>query len=888
MSLTRTSFSDLLNSSRRITGRKLGNSRLSLRRFPFPSAAIGANYIEDVFSTYLYTGNGFGKTIENDIELGTDYPYGWSELHLTGDTLTDTSRFARTLTTNAVTVSTDVKKFGTGSLSFNGNTYLTAGKNFLSDSLDSWELQCWVYWNSTGTSSDMGMICSQYPNSSSGGRMLFGSQSGNLVYRVDGGSIYMTTPVSTGQWYHIVLNWDGTTHRLFKDGVEVDSTVTAPAVYAGSLTVTEIGGNSDLGPAYCLDGYIDDLTITNEQPVYTSNFTAPTSASLLDTAGKSGKGGMVWIKSRAGTNEDNAIYDTVRGVTKQLITNGTFVESTQLTGLTAFSSDGFSVGAFNTVSRLNTTFVSWTFRKQAKFFDVVTYTGNGIAGRTVPHNLGSLPGCIIIKQINGTGPWSVYHRGCTTPNRQRLTLNTEDAASALSTAFWNDTFPTSTEFTLGTSVDVNDNGDTYVAYLFAHNAGGFGDLGTDNVISCGTYLGDNHRSEEIVDIGFEPQWVLIKNITDNVTDWVLVDNMRNMSPTGQKRWLSSNSSGVEETPLLDHVVAVNNGFYFNGPQNDINGPGDTFIYIAIRRGPMKRPMSATSVFLPTITTQNWMDETQLPDAGFVADTLWTKIRNVTATPNTFDRLRGDPALDTATTAAQYNNYIDWGGSQTQPIGDTDTYSTASRPFVWYYFKRYPGFFDVVSYKGTSVNRTVSHNLKVVPELMMVRSTNGGNWAVYANNTNTDYLLLNSTAGTAVGSTYWNNTSPTATVFSLGTSPDVNTSNDYIAYLFASLTGISAVGSYTGTGTTLQINCNFTSGARFVMIKRIDDVGDWYVWDTARGITSGNDPYIALNSSAAENTTNDYIDPYSFGFEISSTAPSEINANGGRFIYLAIA
>ena len=100
--------------------------------------------------------------------------------------------------------------------------------------------------------------------------------------------------------------------------------------------------------------------------------------------------------------------------------------------------------------------------------------------------------------------------------------------------------------------------------------------------------------------------------------------------------------------------------------------------------------------------------------------------------------------------------------------------------------------------------------------------------------------------------------------------------------------MSKVGSYTGTGTTQVINCGFTSGSRFVLIKRTDDIGDWYVWDSARGIVAGNDPYLLLNSTAAEVTGTDYVDTAASGFEISSTAPAAINANGGSFIFLAIA
>ncbi|NDD55077.1 hypothetical protein EBZ39_14640 [bacterium] len=138
-------------------------------------------------------------------------------------------------------------------------------------------------------------------------------------------------------------------------------------------------------------------------------------------------------------------------------------------------------------------------------------------------------------------------------------------------------------------------------------------------------------------------------------------------------------------------------------------------------------------------------------------------------------------------------------------------------------------------------------------------------------------------------TPWNSTTPTNAVFSVGTNAGTNASGGtYVCYLFATCPGVSKVGSYTGTGTTQTINCGFTGGARFVLIKRTDSTGDWYVWDSARGIVAGNDPYLLLNSTAAEVTNTDYVDTYSAGFEISSTAPAAINANGGSYIFWAVA
>jgi hypothetical protein len=130
------------------------------------------------------------------------------------------------------------------------------------------------------------------------------------------------------------------------------------------------------------------------------------------------------------------------------------------------------------------------------------------------------------------------------------------------------------------------------------------------------------------------------------------------------------------------------------------------------------------------------------------------------------------------------------------------------------------------------------------------------------------------------------------VFSVGSLGGVNASSTtYIAYLFGDLPGISKAGTYTGTGNAINVNCGFTNGARFVLIKRTDgsgNVGDWYVWDTLRGIVSGNDPYLLLNSNATQTTNTDYVDPLSTGFTVTSSAPAALNASGGTYLFLAIA
>jgi hypothetical protein len=167
------------------------------------------------------------------------------------------------------------------------------------------------------------------------------------------------------------------------------------------------------------------------------------------------------------------------------------------------------------------------------------------------------------------------------------------------------------------------------------------------------------------------------------------------------------------------------------------------------------------------------------------------------------------------------------------------------------------------------------------------------WNVASNHINPTWesgLVLNTSGGLADG---WfgilNNTAPTSTVFTVSDWNGVNQSGQtYVAYLFASCPGVSKVGSYTGNGSSQTINCGFTGGARFVMVKRINSTGNWLVVDTARGLVSAGDPTLYLNSTAAEVTGNDWIDPDSSGFIVNQTSTINANVNGGTYIFWAIA
>jgi len=619
--------------------------------------------------------------------------------------------------------------------------------------------------------------------------------------------------------------------------------------------------------------YVEDVFSTY---LYTGTGSALTITNGIDL---DGEGGLVWIKGRSGAT-GILNWDTTMSPYNNLSTYNTdaIIDQTSPFGIASANTDGFSIGTTNW-SRVNasgSTYASWTFRKAEKFFDVVTFTQTGSSGTftTFNHNLGSAPGMVLLKATSASYPWfPCYHRSL--GNDQYLVLDQTSAAGTSANTF----------SVNSTSVTVNNNlmygnGTTYVAYLFAHDAGGFGDDGTENVISCGSFDIDG-VGNATVNLGYEPQFVIIKSVEAS-SNWAMFDNMRGMPVSGTVAQLFPNTSGAEGQasdyivrPTATGFVATATGF----TGSSVNG----FIYIAIRR-PMKTPESGTEVFAVDAYTGTGGSKTLttnfVVDAGLSADRGNGEDRRLAS------RLTGSKFLKTNNTETE--------GSSTYGFDSNESYTIpwniSGRSYVDYAFKRATGFFDVVAYTGTGSAHTEAHNLGVAPELIIIKKRDTARaWAIYSKSIPIDQYLTMPAPTAAATFSLWNNTAPTSSVFSIETDGSVNASaGTYIAYLFATLAGVSKVGSYTGTAATLNVDCGFSAGARFILIKRTDSTGDWYVWDSERGIVAGNDPYLLLNSTAAEVTNTDYIDPLSSGFTVTSSAPAALNASGGTYIFLAIA
>jgi hypothetical protein len=673
-------------------------------------------------------------------------------------------------------------------------------------------------------------------------------------------------------------------------------------------TIISRGGMA--GKAFGLTGqtaapvYVEDVFSTY---LYNGNGATQTITNGIDLAGK---GGLVWAKSRSNSVyhglADTAHLTSYFGTPGGLRSNQTTaLGATDLAGVT---STGFSLAYVGgDMNFSGWTYASWTFREQPKFFDIVKYTGDGASSKVISHNLSANPGLVLIKKTSASGNWCAFFgTGGPIGSNDVLFLNLTNALENFSSAFYANstsiTIPNTAATNSSTSMALNDNGATYVVYMFAQsNSGGFGLTGSDSVVACGSFTKSaSWPSSTPVVLGWEPQFLLFKRVDSGSENWNIADVMRgdgNWSGTGAG--LVANSSATETSTL--QFSATPTGFTI-GNSTSIGG---TYIYLAIRRGPMKVPTIGTSVYsvysLASSGSINFDSQAYYYDLGIIQN------RDGSYGATWADRLRGIGAANTSGTVTTNATSLVSSGTaaestssnlvQSSSGGFTSPSAGGNR--VFWLLRRAAGFFDEVCYTGDGTagsGRAISHNLSVAPEMIICKSRSGvTDWIVWHISIPSQSRTLNSSSATNTGLYVWGDnrlvlTSPSTqfAVYGGSGSPTNTTSATYVAYLFATCPGVSKVGSYTGTGAAQNIDCGFSSTARFILIKRTDNTGDWYVYDSAQGISSGNDPYLLWNSTAAQVTGTNYVNTFASGFALTATAPAGLNANGGSYIFLAIA
>ena len=295
----------------------------------------------------------------------------------------------------------------------------------------------------------------------------------------------------------------------------------------------------------------------------------------------------VWIKSRT-EGYGHSLFDSVRGATKALQSEGADAEYTFSTGLTAFNSDGFTLGSGTVVNNNSQNHVSWNWKaggtassntdgsitssvsaNATSGFSIVSYTGTGSAS-TVGHGLGVAPSVVICKQLNATQQWINYHSslGAT----EYLHLNATDASATNSTV-WNDTEPTSSVFSIGTAVNCNQSSGTYISYCFAEKQG---------YSKFGSYTGG---SDAFVYLGFKPSFIMFKNASA-VENWRTVDNKRDIdNPVVAHLYPNLSNAEGSGAAYSDYIDFLSNGFKIRSGSGEIDGSGNTIIYMAFAENP---------------------------------------------------------------------------------------------------------------------------------------------------------------------------------------------------------------------------------------------------------------------------------------------------------------
>ena len=667
----------------------------------------------------------------------------------------------------------------------------------------------------------------------------------------------------------------------------------------------------------------------------------------IDNTGDS----LIWVK-----NTDSSGY--VHVLTGQHILNGGFTNSNsanitniwtnnsamgdQSTNyITGVLDNGFTIGNSGHVNDPGENYVGWNFLKTSGFLDIVTFSGDGVTGRAVPHNLGTAPGFIMLKNLTLNENWMCYHKeaaldGYFAAHERFLQINNTGAAfppnsAGTASSAWGNTAPDENNFYLGGSVNSNSSGSDFVAYLFADNP--------SNGIKCGSYQGTDYSGTVYVDCGFDPQWVMIKSTVSGIDRWRIYWDG---SSTPGSTSLAANTHDAEDGGGgVQHITFTGGGFTVENSAGYSPNWDDKFVFVAIGtpQATVSQPQLtltdttvskvsdgsliggtsidqvltvgetvqadtavtgtvATPVFSATVYTGNSSsgssNQTQNVDTGINLDAgdglIIFKQRTGSQPWRWHDTVRGlGYGLESHNANAQtdYSDQISV-SSTGFTVGDTFPYNQISgvdpnnleKHSAWT-FREAPGFFDIVTYSGNSSSgRQISHSLGTLPGMIIIKniSNSNGNWWVWHKDGGQYEAKLNATSGFG-----WETiTGASSNTFTIthGNSFETNQSgSNYVAYVFAENTsGVIKCGTYTGTGSSQLIDTGFKP--EFVITKSSSHSSDWYVMDSE---TPGKALYT--NADMQEQTVP--IGYASNGFTVDG-ANFALNASGYTYIYLAIA
>ena len=584
----------------------------------------------------------------------------------------------------------------------------------------------------------------------------------------------------------------------------------------------------------------------------------------------------------------------------------TDAESNNTSTVSSFDSDGFSLNGGLAVNENGQDYVAWCWKAnggttssntdgsvtstvQANTkagFSIITWAGTG-GVNTVGHGLNSAPELILIKGLSSAGDWQVY--SSPTGNGNKLALNTSAAQS--STTRWDSTSPTSSVFTL------NDSGlgTNLVAYAFQSVAG---------YSSIGSFVGNGSTNGPIVNTGFEPAFVMTKR-SSTTGGWVIWDNKRSTT-NPRLKYLQANVNNAEGT-LTGGIDFLSNGFQLKDTDPELNGNGDTLIYIAFAADASAAPALADSFgisgYVGNASTKI------VNNSGFSPSLVWQKNRSAANSQNWNDAVRGPGnfIFSNNTDAQSALNTFDSFNSNGFTVSGTDQYINGiNNAYVAWQWKansvptvntdgtiqsivsaNQAAGFSIVQYTGTgSAGPSIGHGLSSAPTFIIAKTLDTvAKWRVFQSSLGgTKYLNFSDTDAAGTSSNIWNDFTPTATVFQVGS--DLSPSSSVIAYCFNDVAGFSKFGTYTGNGSTTGPVVTTGFKPDFVMYKATAQTGNWGILDSVRGETNPIDEWLGANGTFEESFEStrqaDFLDT---GFQPKGTN-TDINTNGENYIYFA--
>lgn len=670
-----------------------------------------------------------------------------------------------------------------------------------------------------------------------------------------------------------------------------------------------IGSNNKLLRAAAGVGVPDPTFVEDYFSIdaYAGNGGSQSLATSVDLSG----GGMVWTKARNSSSFNHSVTDSN--------SNYYNLDNQNIGGsnsYTTFTSSGYTMNnSFGNWNASSNDYISYTFSKQEKFFDMVDYTGNGSEIRDISHSLGCKPAIVFLKRkTEPNGPFTVKALGTETGN---YSPNSYYQSILNSTSpFWsnagfrqvpmNDSY-VRLDHRPQYGIVSNTSGEEYTLYFFAHDS-------SDTGLSVGgSYIGNGSTiAGPQIDLGWEPQFVFVKSAGYPAESWHVFDNHRGISRQNANDLVINGKPAEADSTFIE---LLSTGFKTTSNSDQVNKNTQTYVYWAIRRGPMREPTSGSQVVESVLRSGTGADATRT--ATNFADVIMTANLPGTSASGTrwFDRLRGNyisinsftsnaetdlssTPLDAAligrpnskdyllksngnVNASGTNNYVDW---------------------IWTRRKK---VFDVVHYRGNNANRTIPHSLGAVPQFIITKAQNNTNGNAYGmfieyvgplapSATSTGYGRLDTSDSLQGWQSYdMFGDKPTATEFSLSSYVGLNNAGGYYsAFLWSNLAGVCDIGTYTGVGAGVgsqYIDCGFSSGVRWLFITgKTSTYNRSWVFDTTRGITTAVSPAWAWGDNIAEHTTDDAVDPSNAGFRVISKSTVNVNELNETYYYVAIA